>query len=108
MADAIDHSRGASDNDNDAISDVELEFELDEHGRVCMIRDGDCCIIGRKLATCVEMRRFLATVAQSSGKSGHLPKQRNREGPAISRRGQRSRSGERRKGEDGSALQADE
>ncbi|TMJ14642.1 MAG: hypothetical protein E6G94_09180 [Alphaproteobacteria bacterium] len=43
-----------------APSDVELQFELDEHGRVWIIRDGDCDIIGRKDAVCAEMRRFLA------------------------------------------------
>ena len=43
-------------------TDVELEFEVDEHGRVWMMREGDCHIIGRTDAVCAEMRRFLATV----------------------------------------------
>ena len=46
----------------DLRTDVELEFELDEHGRVWMIREGDCWIIGRVGAVCAEMRRFLAEV----------------------------------------------
>ncbi|HEX8572873.1 MAG TPA: hypothetical protein VF759_08990 [Allosphingosinicella sp.] len=44
-------------------TDVELEFEFDEHGRVWMIREGDCHIIGRTEAVCLEMRKFLANVA---------------------------------------------
>jgi hypothetical protein len=43
-------------------SDVEIQFEPDEHGRVWMIRDGDCHIIGRTGAVCAEMRRFLTGV----------------------------------------------
>lgn len=43
-------------------TDVGLEFEVDEHGRVWMIRDGDCHIIGRTNAVCAEMRRFLASI----------------------------------------------
>jgi hypothetical protein len=44
-------------------TDIELEFEFDEHGRVWMIREGDCHIIGRTEAVCLEMRKFLANVA---------------------------------------------
>lgn len=40
-------------------SDVECEFELDEHDRVWMYRDGDCQIIGRKNYIRTEMWRFL-------------------------------------------------
>ncbi|HEX2762772.1 MAG TPA: hypothetical protein VHM92_02845 [Allosphingosinicella sp.] len=40
-------------------TDVETYFELDEHGRVWMIREGDCHIIGREGAVCAGMRRFL-------------------------------------------------
>jgi hypothetical protein len=40
-------------------SDVECEFELDEHDRVWMYRDGDCHIIGRKNYIRTEMWRFL-------------------------------------------------
>lgn len=43
-------------------TDVETDFELDEHGRVWMIREGDCHIIGRREAVCAKMRRFLASV----------------------------------------------
>ena len=39
-------------------SDVECEFELDEHDRVWMYRDGDCQIIGRKNYIRTEMWRF--------------------------------------------------
>ena len=46
----------------DGGADVGLEFELDEHGRVWMIREGDCWIVGRRDAVCAEMRRFLASV----------------------------------------------
>ncbi|HEX8483666.1 MAG TPA: hypothetical protein VF650_17335 [Allosphingosinicella sp.] len=44
-------------------TDIELEFEFDEHGRVWMIREGDCHIIGRTEAVCLEMRKFLANLA---------------------------------------------
>jgi hypothetical protein len=67
VADAIDHRRGQPVNDNALATDVELEFELDEHGRVWIIRDGDCHIIGRRLAVCMEMRRFLAVTAGPPG-----------------------------------------
>jgi hypothetical protein len=46
-------------NDNRPHSDVECEFELDEHGRVWIILDGDCHIIGRMEAVRQEMWRFL-------------------------------------------------
>lgn len=49
-------------------TDVECEFELDEHKRVWMIREGDCHIIGRKNAVCAEMRRFLAAVVLGGGR----------------------------------------
>jgi hypothetical protein len=42
--------------------DVETDFELDEHGRVWMIREGDCHIIGRRNAVRAEMRCFLRTI----------------------------------------------
>ena len=44
-ADAIDYGGEAS-NEGDLRTDVDLDFELDEHGRVWMIREGDCHIIG--------------------------------------------------------------
>lgn len=59
--DAIDQ-RGGGPKDGGKRADVELEFELDEHGRVWMVREGDCHIIGRKAAVCAEMRRFLRAV----------------------------------------------
>ena len=40
----------------------EAEFELDEHGRVWVVRDGACEAIGRRDAVVAEMRRFLAEV----------------------------------------------
>jgi hypothetical protein len=62
VVDAIDESGGEAELDGDMRTDVELEFELDEHGRVWMIREGDCHIIGRADAVCAEMRRFLASI----------------------------------------------
>lgn len=61
-ADAVLHNGGEALSDNDLRTDVDLEFEFDEHGRVWMIRDGDCHIIGRTNAVCAEMRRFLGVV----------------------------------------------
>jgi hypothetical protein len=49
-------------NDNVFRSDVECAFELDEHDRVWMVRDGDCHIIGRKDYIRTEMWRFLRTM----------------------------------------------
>lgn len=63
VADAIDLSRGREVGADIARTDVESEFELDEHGRVWLIRDGDCFIIGRRLAVSIEMRRFLASTS---------------------------------------------
>ena len=40
----------------------DVEFMLDEHGRVWMILRGDCWIIGRRDGVCAEMRKFLAEV----------------------------------------------
>jgi hypothetical protein len=61
VAMAVDamESPAAAINDNGPRSDVECEFELDEHGRVWIIRDGDCHIIGRKDYIRKEMWRFL-------------------------------------------------
>lgn len=64
VADSVAHT-GEHGNDNGPVTDIELEFELDEHGRVWMIRDGDCHIIGRRLAVSTEMRRFLAATARA-------------------------------------------
>jgi hypothetical protein len=62
-ADAIDLSRGRDVSAENVRTDVESEFELDEHGRVWLIKDGDCFIIGRRLAVSIEMRRFLASTS---------------------------------------------
>jgi hypothetical protein len=62
VVDAINQSGGEPEPDGDMRTDVDLDFELDEHGRVWMIREGDCHIIGRRNAVCAEMRRFLRTV----------------------------------------------
>jgi hypothetical protein len=48
-------------------TDVESEFCLDEHGRVWIILEGDCHIIGRRHAVCAEMTRFLATAVLGEG-----------------------------------------
>ena len=61
-ADAIAEGPAATLSEAQLRTDVELEFEVDEHGRVWMMREGDCHIIGRANAVCAEMRRFLATV----------------------------------------------
>jgi hypothetical protein len=68
VVDAIDQrGGGTNDNEKDMRTDVELDFELDEHGRVWMFREGDCHIIGRKNGVCAEMRRFLRTVSLGEG-----------------------------------------
>jgi hypothetical protein len=67
VVDAIDQRAGGNDSDKDIRTDVELDFELDEHGRVWMIREGDCHIIGRKNTVCEEMRRFLRAVVLAPG-----------------------------------------
>jgi hypothetical protein len=63
VVDAIDQRSAGTDDNN--MQTVELDFEVDEHGRVWMIRKGDCYIIGRKTEVCSEMRRFLATIAEA-------------------------------------------
>lgn len=57
--DAMEREPELAVNDNLPGSEVECEFELDEHDRVWMIRDGDCHIIGRKDGIRKEMWRFL-------------------------------------------------
>jgi hypothetical protein len=61
-ADAIAEGPAAALSEAQRRTDVELEFEVDEHGRVWMMRAGDCHIIGRTDAVSAEMLRFLATV----------------------------------------------
>jgi hypothetical protein len=65
--DAMERDPEPSVNDNDLRSDVECEFELDEHDRVWMIRDGDCHIIGRKDYIRKEMWRFLRVLLPGLG-----------------------------------------
>ena len=43
-------------------ADVDLDFTLDEHGRVWMIREGDCYVIGPRSRVCAEMTRFLQSL----------------------------------------------
>lgn len=64
--DAMDRSLPAA-NDNGPRSDVECGFELDEHGRVWIILEGDCRIIGRKEAVRKEMWRFLRVLLPGLG-----------------------------------------
>ncbi len=47
---------------NDNGSEVELQLDLDEHGRVWATVDGDCHMIGRRDAVRREMLRFLAEI----------------------------------------------
>ena len=51
------------------LNGVDLDFTLDQQGRVWMIREGDCSMLGPTEAVCGEMRRFLAGVA--SGGDGY-------------------------------------
>jgi hypothetical protein len=60
--DSIERSAGEEIHAKAMRTDVDLDFTLDEHGRVWMIREGDCHVIGRTDAVCAEMRRFLASV----------------------------------------------
>jgi hypothetical protein len=63
-ADAIQPKEAEAAQNEDMRTDIDLDFELDEHGRVWMIREGDCHIIGQSIeAVCLEMRKFLANVA---------------------------------------------
>lgn len=57
-ADVIGPRDEAAVNDNRPCNDVECEFELDEHGWVWIILEGDCHI-GRREAVRREMWRFL-------------------------------------------------
>jgi hypothetical protein len=51
----------------DRRTDIESEFCLDEHGRVWIILEGDCHVIGRRGAVCAEMRRFLVSALPAKG-----------------------------------------
>lgn len=74
-ADAVARFAGASHSSKHAAeepdlrTDVEIEFELDEHGRVWMIREGDCWSLGRLAAVRAEMVRFLAEAGGAAGDS---------------------------------------
>jgi hypothetical protein len=48
-------------------AEADLSFELDEHGRVWMVGDGDCHVLGRREAVCAELRRFLAAADAAAG-----------------------------------------
>ncbi|MFL6843642.1 MAG: hypothetical protein ACJ8ER_02035 [Allosphingosinicella sp.] len=65
--DAMAQSPAAAVNDNVPRNDVECDFELDEHGRVWIILEGDCHIIGRKEAVRKEMWRFLRVLLPGLG-----------------------------------------
>lgn len=69
VADAI-RTDSETARDEDMRTNVELEFELDEHDRVWMTREGDCYILGRKDAVCAEMRRFLRTTVLADDANG--------------------------------------
>ncbi len=49
VVDEIDQSGGEPEQYNDIRTDIELEFELDEHGRVWMIREGTATSSGAKM-----------------------------------------------------------
>lgn len=49
--------------DEAMLNGLDLDFTLDEQGRVWMVREGDCYVLGPTEAVCGEMRRFLAGVA---------------------------------------------
>jgi len=57
--DAMERAPELATNDNAPRSDVECDFELDEHGRVWIVLEGDCHMIGRKEAVRKSMWRFL-------------------------------------------------
>jgi hypothetical protein len=58
-----DEGAGSPHQDEAMLNGVDLDFTLDEQGRVWMIREGDCYVLGPTEAVCTEMRRFLAGVA---------------------------------------------
>ena len=65
--DSMDRGGPGAVNDNAPRNDVECDFELDEHGRVWIILEGDCHIIGRKEAVRKEMWRFLRVLLPGLG-----------------------------------------
>jgi hypothetical protein len=58
-----DEGAGSRPEDEAMLNGVDLDFTLDEQGRVWMIREGDCHMLGPTDPVCGEMRRFLAGVA---------------------------------------------
>lgn len=66
-ADVLGPRDEPADNDNRPFNDVECEFELDEHGRVWIVLEGDCHILGRKEAVRKEMWRFLRVLLPGLG-----------------------------------------
>ena len=58
-----DEGTGSRHEEEAMLNGVDLDFTLDGQGRVWMIRDGDCHVLGPTEAVCGEMRRFLAGVA---------------------------------------------
>ena len=67
IEDAAAAGKGGAVNDNVQAADVELEFHLDAHDRVWMIRDGDCYILGGKEQVRAEMWRFLRVLLPELG-----------------------------------------
>jgi hypothetical protein len=59
VADSISHAIGGAAGTVGPGRDGGLQFELDEHGRVWMMRPDDCQIIGSGDAVGEAMRRFL-------------------------------------------------
>ena len=68
-ADAISRGPAPPPTDDDLRTDVECEFEIDEHDRIWLIRRGDCLIMGRTSSVFPEMRRLISSVVL-----GHEPK----------------------------------
>jgi hypothetical protein len=60
VADAIEVDAGGATGHEATGLDLDLRFDLDEQGRVWMIREVDCRLIGGKGAVCAAMRSFLA------------------------------------------------
>jgi hypothetical protein len=67
-ADSIGRSCGGGAREPSVRTGAECAFELDERGRVWMIGDGDCRIVGRVEAVRAGMRRFLAAALPGRGR----------------------------------------
>src|SRR5688572_8618128 len=61
-ADAIDQGPAPTPTSELLRTDVECEFEVDEHDRIWLIRRGDCLIIGKTSSVFPEMRRLISAV----------------------------------------------